>query len=72
MKLKHWRKTILPILSMIFRGRSKTPTTCKMETFVSFQPMVFVTKSSILNAVGVLDPPMPKVSRHMVSNRSHE
>ena len=40
----------------------------------NFQPMTFVTKSSILNVAGVLDPPLAKTRRveqntHMVNNQ---
>ena len=63
-------------LSILFRGKSRTPGTYKMEIFViiviASSQWLLSQRGQILNAVGILDPPMPKVSRLMVSNCFHE
>ena len=44
------------------RGGSRTPATSKMEQFViivnGWKPLTIITKSSILDAAAVLDPPL--------------
>ena len=67
-------------LSMIFREAFGTPATCKIKLFVTIviasSRWLFFTKSSTLNAAGVLEPRMLKArkleqSTSMVGNRSH-
>ena len=43
-----------------FRGGSRTAATCKMGLFVIIvkKPLTIITKSSILDVVAVLDPPL--------------
>ena len=44
------------------RGGSRTAATSKMEHFViivnGWKPLIIITKSSILDVAGVLDPPL--------------
>ena len=47
---------------MVFKGRSRTAATFKMERFViivnGFQPLTIITKCSILDVTAALDPPV--------------
>ena len=48
------------------RGGSRTAATSKMELFViivnGFQPLIIITKCSILDVAAVVDPPLLTVS----------
>ena len=51
-------------------------TVTRWSNAIRFQTLTFVTNSSVLNAAGVLNPPMPKARRveqntRMVSDHSH-
>ena len=56
------QKVFERILSIVLRGGSKAAATSKMECFViivnGFQPLTIITKRSILDVAGVLDPPV--------------
>ena len=52
------------------RGGSRTAATSKVELFViivnSFQPLTVITKSSTLDIVAVLDPPLSPLCVHVI------
>ena len=56
------QKVFERILSIVLRGGSKAAATSKMECFViivnGFQPLTIITKRSILDVAGALDPPV--------------
>ena len=56
------QKVFERILSIVLRGGSKAAATSKMECFViivnGFQSLTIITKRSILDVAGALDPPV--------------
>ena len=74
----HTDRTILIIIlkrEHVFRGRSKTAATSKVELFViivnGFQPLTIITKSSTLDVAAALYPPLGKV-KHELRLASYE
>ena len=66
-KLKHWKRAILSLSYLAFwwwdLGFWYIQDGTLSNNSNSFQPLSFVTKSSIINVAGVLKPLMPEVTR---------
>ena len=60
------------IYEIVGRGGSRTAVTSKMEGFViiasGFQPVTIITKRSILDVAGVLDPPLVGAKKGEIFN----
>ena len=66
--------TTIPSFEYACRGGSRTAATFKMEPFMitvnGFQPLIIITKCSILNVAVILDPPLRMHILHLVYTNS--
>ena len=58
-----WEVVYFGMYCCLFRSKSRTVATSKMERYViivndCFQPLIVITKRSILDVAAVLDPPL--------------